>query len=145
MQKLNHTFYDVAVIGGGMAGLSAGLTLSRAGISVAIFEKKKEIGSLIRCGELARHYIFTLLKINKTNRFIQRDYKKDDLCLIFKDRFEKHLASEIENNKGDVYTNTCVKNCITIDDNVQLNVNINGKLIYHPTKTWKITLMKQKD
>lgn len=41
------TAYDVAVIGGGLAGLSASVTLAKAGLRVALIEQRSELGG--RC------------------------------------------------------------------------------------------------
>ncbi len=40
--------YDVAVLGGGMAGLSAAYELQKAGKKVALLEKEKDVGGLTR-------------------------------------------------------------------------------------------------
>lgn len=40
--------YDAAVVGGGMAGLTAAAYLVRSGLSVILFEKDLEVGGLVR-------------------------------------------------------------------------------------------------
>ncbi|RLG22972.1 hypothetical protein DRN72_00225 [Methanosarcinales archaeon] len=42
--------YEIVVIGAGVAGLSAAIEASRMGASVLVVEKKKEIGSPLKCG-----------------------------------------------------------------------------------------------
>ncbi len=42
---------DVAVVGGGPAGLASATYAARGGLTVKVFEKKREIGLPVRCGE----------------------------------------------------------------------------------------------
>ncbi len=42
---------DLAVVGGGPGGLSTALFAARRGLSVQVFERKKKIGSPVKCGE----------------------------------------------------------------------------------------------
>jgi len=43
--------YDVAVIGGRLAGLTAALTLSESGLKTSVFEQNRRIGFPVCCGE----------------------------------------------------------------------------------------------
>ena len=43
--------YDVIVVGGGPAGSMAALEIAKAGYSVCILEKDRDIGMPVRCGE----------------------------------------------------------------------------------------------
>ena len=43
--------YDVVIVGGGPGGLSAAVHLSQKGFKVKVFEKKKILGTPVRCGE----------------------------------------------------------------------------------------------
>ena len=43
--------YDVVIVGGGPGGLSAAVHLSKSGFKVKVFEKKRVLGSPVRCGE----------------------------------------------------------------------------------------------
>lgn len=43
--------YDAVIVGASIAGLSAGLHLSRAGWSVCIIDRRHEVGVPVRCGE----------------------------------------------------------------------------------------------
>lgn len=42
---------DVAVVGAGPGGLEAAIAAAKRGVTVAIFDKKKEIGVPVKCGE----------------------------------------------------------------------------------------------
>ncbi|WP_461461623.1 geranylgeranyl reductase family protein [Methanobrevibacter sp.] len=50
--------FDVAIIGGGPVGSSLGYKLQKQGLSVAIFEKKKEIGFPLQCAGILNKSIF---------------------------------------------------------------------------------------
>ena len=49
---------DVAVVGAGLGGLSAAVTLARAGLSVAVFETHDEMDALLKA--IARYRVHTL-------------------------------------------------------------------------------------
>lgn len=49
--SMHNTHFDVVVIGAGPAGAVAARDIARAGFSVALFEKRQEIGTPVRCGE----------------------------------------------------------------------------------------------
>jgi len=48
---LNGSKYDVVIVGGGPGGLSAAVHLSKKSLKVKVFEKKKILGTPVRCGE----------------------------------------------------------------------------------------------
>ena len=43
--------YDVIIVGGGPAGSMAAIEISKAGYSVCVLEKDRDIGMPVRCGE----------------------------------------------------------------------------------------------
>ena len=47
--------YDVIIIGGGPAGLSAGLYAGRASLSTLIIEKEREGGQIVITGEIENY------------------------------------------------------------------------------------------
>lgn len=48
MSTMNNQKYDVAIIGGGLTGLTAAIYLARGGKSVIIIEKEKQLGGMAR-------------------------------------------------------------------------------------------------
>ncbi|MFH0835590.1 MAG: geranylgeranyl reductase family protein [Candidatus Micrarchaeota archaeon] len=58
--------YDVVVIGGGPAGACFAKQAASKGLDVIIFDKRKEIGSPVKCGEgLGAHWNYWKLPINE--------------------------------------------------------------------------------
>jgi len=52
------TDYDVVIVGSGPCGSAAGMAAAKAGASVLILERKKDIGSPCRCGEgIGQHWV----------------------------------------------------------------------------------------
>ncbi len=102
---------DVIIAGAGPAGLSAGLELSRKGIKVFIFEKKKTVGKPLKCGELTREEIFKLLDIKNYEKFVRRKYfvSQPANIVISRFKFENYLAQEIEKNGGKIFINSFVE------------------------------------
>lgn len=100
--------YDVVVIGGGPAGMSAGLAAYKKGVKVAIIERSKELGGILnQCIH---------------NGFGLHYYKEELTGPEYANRFIK----QIEESKIDTYLNTTV---LTLNKERQITaVNSNGLL-----------------
>ena len=61
---MNITHYDVAIIGGGVAGMTAALYLKRANISCCIFEKNIPGGII--------NYTDQIEKLSKLSKYFRR-------------------------------------------------------------------------
>ena len=48
---MNNKLYEVIIVGGGPAGLSAGIELAKKNVEVLLIEQKKEVGVPVQCGE----------------------------------------------------------------------------------------------
>lgn len=104
--------YDVLIVGAGPAGLAAGLGLVHSPLKAVLFDKKREIGLPIRCGELTRKGFCELLGID-CNRFVRNDFGPN--ILISRNQFEMHLAEEIVRRGGNIFTRAWVRDFIPYD------------------------------
>jgi thioredoxin reductase len=75
--------YDCIVIGAGPAGIAAAVQMKRAGLNIALFEKK-EIGGLLRNANLIENYLGFPDGISgkKLVEHFQKHIKKQDIPLI---------------------------------------------------------------
>ena len=72
----------VAIVGGGPAGLTAALTLSKSGISPVVFEEHSSIGQPIQCGEGVSIGVFEDLSLSPEKcDFVVRDFKDTKIHL----------------------------------------------------------------
>ncbi len=83
------------IIGGGISGMSAALSLARQGFEVYLVEKEKELGGLIRS-------IYYTLEGNDTQEFL-KDIKKEvddnELIQVFTDAQPKEISGYVGNFK----------------------------------------------
>jgi digeranylgeranylglycerophospholipid reductase len=108
---VTQTSSDIVIVGGGPAGLYAGLRLSRLGWSVALFEEHRDIGEPVHCtGVLAREAfeVFGLpadavLNELKTVRFYapsgetgEHATPPGEAVVIDRSVFDRQLAAEAE-------------------------------------------------
>ena len=76
-ENLDNTKDKIIILGGGLAGLSAGYVLTRAGLSVKVFESDSSVGGLSKTivhngfrFDLGGHRFFT--KNRELNDFLKR-------------------------------------------------------------------------
>jgi geranylgeranyl reductase family protein len=108
---VNHDQSDVAIVGGGPAGLYAGLRLARAGWRVSLFEEHPDIGEPVHCtGVLAREAFDTfglptdsVLNELSTVRFhapsgdrIEHSTPEVEAVVIDRAQFDRRLAADAE-------------------------------------------------
>ena len=104
--KMRNSEFDIAIIGGGPAGSTAAIHLSRAGLEVCLFEKKTFPREVL-CGEfLSAEVIESLKKLNLYNKFLLlnpnrinsfRFINEDSSELETKFRFEAYSIHRVVN------------------------------------------------
>ena len=143
--KLN---YDVVVVGGGPAGSMAAWESAKRGMSVCIFEKDREIGSPVRCGEAAGESgLKQLVDINDTwiaeritgaklcspsGKFINIEFATETGYILNRKIFDYDLSRYAANAGSEVYTKAYVKDVLKDDGGV------NGVIIDYLGKEYKI-------
>lgn len=146
--------YDVAIIGGGVAGYSCAIRLSQKGYNVALIEKHKLGGECLNYGCIptkAMYYVANIL--SKATKFLENSIKPNvDKITTWRDRIVNNLISGIEyllknygieivygiaklRNYNEVYTNNNVikfKNLVIATGSDPLclkGLNFDGKYI----------------
>lgn len=134
--------FDVVVVGGGVAGLSAGLSAASGGAETLVVERKKEVGASIRCGEFLPS-LAQIKRLMPDAKSIESFYKllsKDAVCnttkgirvfspknrqyefsfdglVLRRDLFERSIASEAEKAGAAIQTATTAE-AVKNDGNV---------------------------
>lgn len=135
--------YDIAIVGGGPAGLSAAHSASRDGLKVVLFEKDKSIAHNIRTSGVS--WIDAMKKLEIPEKFYNpiKNYRfvspNNDIkihgreaksCVLDVRGLYQYLASLAASKGVDLFINTTVKDVLTSKDNKTingLNVYIQGK------------------
>jgi digeranylgeranylglycerophospholipid reductase len=68
--------YDVAVVGGGPAGLASAKAAAEAGAKVIVFEEHPAIGTPVQCGELLSRSALTELGMRPSKRWLANEFRK---------------------------------------------------------------------
>ena len=140
--------YDVIIVGGGPAGSMAAIEISKAGYSVCILEKDRDIGMPVRCGEaigytglnqffkpkstwIASHLDgVRLIAPNGTG--VNVDFKSETGYILNRRIFDYDLSRIAVENGSKVFTKSYVKGIIKEDDFVK------GVIVNHLGKDKKI-------
>lgn len=124
-------YYDVIVIGGGPAGSTAAKNVAANGVSVALFERDREIGIPVRCGEAVgeeglKQYTeidpsWIAARIHDI-RFIAPNglnvdfHSPSDGIVLHRRLFDHSLAIEASNKGAEIYTKAYVYNLKKTDN-----------------------------
>ena len=123
--------YDVVIVGAGPAGSMVAQKTAKAGLKVAIIERKEVVGSPVRCGEgvgfkgmkasigIKKHWI--LSEINKVT-FISPNGTEVDVnnvgesYCIDRTIMDRELAEEAVHLGANLFTSTTVEDVITLEE-----------------------------
>jgi len=133
--------YDIIVVGGGPTGSMAAFEAARAGNSVCVLEKTRDIGYPVRCGEAVGHsglMQFTnpkknwiaskiksiqLVSPNKTS--VDINFKKETGYILNRRVFDYDLSKMAVDVGAEVYTKAYVEDLVIIDGCVKgVKVNL---------------------
>jgi len=132
--------YNVAVIGGGPAGITASIYLKRAGVDVILFEKE-EIGGLLLNAHLVENYPGFPKGISgkKLCKLFEEHLKKLNIRTIFEDvkniEIEKNCFI-LSSQKGDTKFKTVILATGTIPQIIGIDGEqvLSGKLVFYEIK-----------
>ena len=127
--------YDVIVVGGGPGGSMAAWQVAKAGYSVCLLEKDRDIGYPVRCGEAIgeaalRQFVepkdsWIASKITGTtlvapdNTSVDIDFAKETGYILNRRIFDYDLSRYAANAGAEIYTKSYVKDLIIKDDFVK--------------------------
>jgi geranylgeranyl reductase family protein len=126
---------DVAVIGGGPAGLQTARLLAETGARVAVFEKKPEIGSNVVCTGFVGRELFSEFDlpadiltsefqeariVSSTGKTILYRHPAPFAAVVDRRRFDQALAGLAERAGADIETGTSVLDVEVLPDGVIL-------------------------
>jgi len=133
--------FDVVIVGGGPAGLSAAYRASQLGCKVAIFEKSKEIGYPIHTS--GGSWTDELQKLNVPEEYIHPikigeflssnskatfEYKTSPSCILNVRRYYQYLAEKTSLAGSEIFVNTNVIEPLVNDNFIRgVIVRINRK------------------
>ncbi len=145
--------YDVIVVGGGPAGSMSAIEIAKAGYSVCILEKDREIGTPVRCGEAIGYTGLNQFFKPKKNWIASEihgvnliapneisvgvDFKSETGYILNRKIFDYDLSRIAVENGADVFTKSYVTDLIISDDYVKgvivnymgNEINIKSKIV----------------
>ncbi len=132
---------DIAIVGGGPAGLQTAINLAKLGYTPHIFEEHKKIGLPIQCGEGISAQVLEEFEISpsQSRGFCVSDYVYTKIhfppnylvygdtkaIMIKRDLFDQYLQHKLEDLGGIVHVDSKVHSVKHEDDTALLSVGTN--------------------
>ncbi len=137
-------YYDIVVVGGGPAGSMAAYEAAKQGAKVCLFDKDRDIGYPVRCGEAIAHGGLAELfevkkewiasKIDRINLVspsgvdVEVPFAKETGYILHRRIFDYDLSRMAAEAGAEIYTKSYVKSLIYNDDRVAgVNIDILGE------------------
>ena len=127
-------YYDVIVVGGGPSGSMAAIEVAKAGFSVCILEKDRDIGTPVRCGEAIgftglnqffkpkKNWIASKIEgislVAPNGISVGVDFKSETGYILNRKFFDYDLSRIAADNGAEVFTKSYVKDLIFKHDYV---------------------------
>lgn len=141
--------YDVAIVGGGPAGLSAAIEAAKTGAKVILFEEHEEFGRPRHCtgllsirgvsliGKVAKESIINYLrgvKVLSGDALLRVEFKKPQTVVLDRVNFEKMMAREAEKAGVHLLPRHTVTSLEVIEDSIVLRVRSKGVSKFYKSK-----------
>ena len=127
--------YDIIVVGGGPTGSMAALEAAKAGCSVCVLEKTRDIGYPVRCGEAVGHsgliqfmnpkknWIASKIKsiqlVSPDKTSVEINFNKETGYILNRRVFDYDLSKMAVDAGAEVYTKAYVKDLILDGESVK--------------------------
>ena len=138
--------YDIIVVGSGPTGSMAALEAAKAGCTVCILEKTKEVGSPVRCGEAVgysgltqfmqpkKEWIASTIKsiqlVSPNNTSVDINFNLETGYILNRNVFDSDLSKMAVDAGAEIYTRAYVEGLIISDGFIKgVHFNFHGKKI----------------
>ena len=131
--------YDIIVVGSGPTGSMAALEAAKAGCSVCILEKTKEVGSPVRCGEAVGYSgltqfmqpkkewiastINSIQLVSPNNTSVDINFNLETGFILNRNIFDSDLSKMAVDAGAEIYTGAYVEDLVISDGFISTETN----------------------